>query len=151
MTSVKGERALALARLVAEQVQGLLPPDVERLECSLSARGRVHIRARLSRPEPPPAAAPGETYLGSLGGDGTIVLGGFGTWLPWLPRSLAAKVVAEDVLCTIACEVSERIDREWLPTSDIRASCVGDHVVLGFVLQGARRELEPIPTAMCLP
>lgn len=151
MTSIKGERALALARLVASQLRDLLPPDVEHVACSLSGRGIVHVEARLSRPTSPPPAAPGETYLGSLGTKDTIVFGGFGTWLPWLPQALAAKVVAEDVLSTLVNEVSVRTDHEWLPTSGIKARCAGDHVVLSLLWKGRRRELEPIPIAMCLP
>jgi hypothetical protein len=161
--TIKGEQARALCREVIRQLGDLVPSGVT---VAIHRNGKRCVVSSEGGPRPPRAIHPGDPEydrfrrksksdapadgeaidLATVGSfSGTWAPGGFGAWIPFLPRSLAVKLAMIDVVETIQQVVTDAYGKPWPGEGfKVRAEQQDDSVRLWFQDANGRA----VPAAM---
>lgn len=138
-----------MCREVVRQLGDAIPAGVE---IKVLGSGRHCVLSSTGGPRPPRTLRPGDAEYNrdrrKLGSDASpegqdiheVTLGswsgawapwGFGAWIPFLPRKLAARLAMIDVVESVQSVVANSLDRPWPGEGfKVRAKCKGDSVRL---------------------
>jgi hypothetical protein len=164
--SIRGERAQALAQYVLNLVESRVPHDVELVirtfnkTCVIEATGPASPNRILGPGQPgyekfvkKGLVRNGESIqlVTEASGAGSIA-GRFGPWVPFLGRSLRARLTATDVLETVQQVISDASREAWpRASSEVTSELDGQSIRL-FFDRGTdfQWDVGRVPISMCL-
>jgi hypothetical protein len=153
--SVKGPRARAVVEYLLSALQDQMPAGVSVRITRASNRSISLTPYRASDRHIGPFAVTEEDSDGrpvSLS-SGAVVIGGIGTWIPLLPRSVRLRLAAQDAVETILSIALADKDSLFSNVDlNVRADLSEDGIEVSYVLPGGQggdgRRSVTIPTAL---